>query len=52
MGYKEMYYHLAGKVSDAVETLQTAMQTAEEMYLEGEDATITLLPDPEDDTEK
>lgn len=52
MSYKEMYYHLAGKVSDAVEILQTAMQTTEEMYLEGEDATITILPDPEDEPEE
>ena len=52
MGYKEMYYHLSEKMSDAVKALQTAMQTAEKMCLEGVDVIISLLPNPEDDTEK
>ena len=51
MGYKDMYYHLTGKVSDAIEILQSAMQKTEEMYLDKDDAPITLLPDPEDTEE-
>lgn len=51
MGYKEMYYHLIGEISDVIEILQSAMQETEEKYLDKDDIPITLLPDP-DDTEE
>ena len=60
--YKAMYYHLAGRMTSAIEALeaattaleanakafkqisdkmQTAMQTTEEMFIDGEDAIVT-----------
>jgi hypothetical protein len=53
--YKAMYYHLAGQMSIAIEALEglvaiteklkTVQQTAEEMFINGENAEVIDIKD-------
>jgi len=42
--FQEMYHRLFNAATDAINILQTAQKEAEEMFVEKEDAKITLLP--------
>ena len=47
--FKEMYFRLFNRVTDAVDTLQKAQQEGENEYIESKDADIHLLKKEQED---
>jgi hypothetical protein len=50
--YKKMYHTLFNSQTKAIELLQAAQQTTEEMFIEASDTDIRVLPPREPDDEK
>lgn len=47
--YKEMYLTLMRATEKAIRTLIEAQQECEELYLDAEDASLTVLPERKED---
>ena len=49
--YQAMYYMLAGKIADALETLEEALLEAEDMYIRGQEikSAMRQYPTEQDD---
>ena len=50
MAYKKMYLSLVDATTKAIELLTEGLQKAEKIYVEGDDAVVSLIPSSDEGT--